>query len=316
MTIAKEVLAGGKIRSGTKNARRYEFECVATQAIAAGDICYASDVTGHFWKATKADADSPVTANGILLIAKHRVTSGKRGRFAMIGTIDADVTGADVDTSASPVGSRVFLSGTAGGWSLTTTGVGRVVGTVLKSSATVGQIQFNGLINTPDQHGNPAASAAITGTTETLTAFDNSGVIIPANRLRVGTKIRVRASGIVTAASGAETHVLAIMLGGVAIMPTGNIDPAANDVFDVDAELIVRATGAGGTILGVGIVRSGPRATAAPASHLIATGSAGTSTQAVDTTGALTLAIGLDRQAAATDGDSMRLDWIRVEIVG
>lgn len=312
----REVLAGGKIRSGTKNARRYEFECVATELISAGDIVVVTDVTGEFWKIAKADADTTALGGGVLLLAKHRITSGKRGRCAVMGVITSDMTGAAVDTSTGYVGMPIFLSSAAGAYSGFSVGIGRVIGRVLKVSATDGQILFNGLAEAPSTRATQAlASTAITGTTETLTTFSTGVYTIPANRLRVNTRVRIRAVGRVTAATGAETHVLAVTFAGTAIMLTGDIDPAANDVFMIDAEFTVRAIGATGTIVGAGVVRSGPQAAAAT-THLIATGTGATSTSTIDTTAASVLGIALDRQAAATDGDSMRLDAFNVEIIG
>ena len=97
---------------------------------------------------------------------------------------------------------------------------------------------------------------------------------------------------------------------------TGDIDPVANHVFDIEFEFVVRAVGASGTVVGSGRCLSGARATAAPVLHMLATGTAATSTTTVDTTAAIVLAISLDRQATATDGDSMRLDRFNVEVIG
>jgi hypothetical protein len=163
---------------------------------------------------------------------------------------------------------------------------------------------------------NPAASTAITGTTETQNDFSTGAYTIPANTLKVGTVVKVRARGLYTAATGAETHVLGVAVAGTAIASSGAIDPAANDLFDIEFVFTCRAVGGSGTITGSGRVLSGPRATAAPALHLIGTGSGATSTATVDTTAALALSVFLDRQATATDGDSMRLDSFTVEIIG
>ena len=162
----------------------------------------------------------------------------------------------------------------------------------------------------------PVASTAITGTTETNTNFDHGAYTIPAASLKVGTVVRVRAQGIYTATTGAETHTFSVMAGAVVLAVTGNLDPATNDVFDIEFEFVVRAVGASGTVVGSGVCRSGPRATAAPATHLLATGTTSTSTATVDTTGAIVLAVSVDRQGTATDGDSMRLDRFQVEIIG
>jgi hypothetical protein len=163
---------------------------------------------------------------------------------------------------------------------------------------------------------NPAASTAITGATETQSDFSTGAYTIPANTLKVGTIVRVRARGLHTAATGTETHVLGVAIAGTAIASSGNIDPAANDWFDIEFEFVCRSVGGSGTIVGTGRVLSGPRATAAPVMHMLGTGTTSTSTVVVDTTAALALSVFIDRQAAATDGDSARLDSFAVEIVG
>lgn len=160
-----------------------------------------------------------------------------------------------------------------------------------------------------------SASTAITGATETETNFDIN-YTLPANILKPGTLVRIKAQGIHTATTVNETHVLLVKLGSVTLAQTGNIDPADNDVFSIEFDFVCRAEGATGTVVGSGICRSGPRATAAPAQHMLATGSTSTSTTTVDTTAAAVIAIAVDRQGTATDSDSMRLDRLQVEIIG
>lgn len=162
---------------------------------------------------------------------------------------------------------------------------------------------------------NPAASTAITGATETSAAFSTASVTIPANYLRVGSVVRIRAQGICTATTGSETHIFEVKLGSVTLAATGNIDPATNDVFDAEFDFVVRAIGASGTVVGSGVVRSGPRATASPAVHYLATGATSTSTAAADFTAALALTFCVDRQSTSTDSDSMRLDRFEVSVV-
>lgn len=160
-----------------------------------------------------------------------------------------------------------------------------------------------------------AASTAITGTTETEANFDTT-YTLPANSLKVGTVVRIRAQGIATAQTGSETFILLVKCGSVSLAVTGNIDIASNnDVFDIEFEFICRATGGSGTVVGSGICRHGARAGTAT-SILLATGSGSTSTATVDTTAANILAIAIDRQATATDSDSVRLDSFKVEVIG
>jgi hypothetical protein len=157
-------------------------------------------------------------------------------------------------------------------------------------------------------YANTAAATAITGATETDAMFDKS-ISIPANTLKAGSVIRVRAQGIHTATTGAETHTIALKLGSTALVSHAAVDPATNDVFVFDFAVVVRTAGASGTMVGAGFS--------------LATGAAATGTMkaaalastAVDTTAALVVGVWIDRQASATDADSARLDVLTVEIV-
>lgn len=162
----------------------------------------------------------------------------------------------------------------------------------------------------------PVASTAVPGTTETNTIFSHGTYTLPANSLKVGTVVRVRAGGLYTATTGSETHTFSVMLGGSPLATTGDINPADNDVFAIEFTFVCRATGGTGTVVGDGVCRSGARATASPATHMMFSGSAATSTMTVDTTASLVLGISVDRQASAADSDSMRLDYFHVEVIG
>lgn len=155
-----------------------------------------------------------------------------------------------------------------------------------------------------------AASAAQLGTVETETNFSES-YSIPANTLKVGTVVRVRAQGIHTATTGAETHDILVKLGATTIMSKTGIDPANSDGFWIDAVIQIRTAGAGGTMVACGAMGFGASGAAAAQSenYLLAS-------TAVDTTAALVIAIAIDRQAAAADTDSARLDILVVEVIG
>jgi hypothetical protein len=153
-----------------------------------------------------------------------------------------------------------------------------------------------------------AASTAITGTTETEANFDQK-YTVPANTLKVGTCVRIRAQGIHTATSGSEDHTILLKIGTTTLCSKAAVDPANSDLFYFDFEFVVRTAGAGGTMVGAGVIATGPSGTAAANAVLLAS-------TAVDTTGALDIAVAIDRQASATDGDSARLDYLTVEIIG
>ncbi len=121
--------------------------------------------------------------------------------------------------------------------------------------------------------------------------------------------IRVRAQGIHTATTGAETHSIGLALGSTTIVSKAAVDPATSDLFFIDATITIRTAGASGTMVATGLIATGASGSAAPAAFLLAS-------TAVDTTGALVLGVFIDRQGTATDSDSARLDILAVDIVG
>lgn len=155
---------------------------------------------------------------------------------------------------------------------------------------------------------NTAASTAIDGTQEAATNFD-AKYTLPANSLKAGTVLRIRAQGIHTATTGAETHSMALVIGSVTIASKAAIDPDNNDLFYFDATVVCRDAGATGHIVATGAQAHGVPGTASAIPFLLAS-------TAIDTTGALDIAVQIDRQATATDSDSARLDVMVVEVVG
>lgn len=153
-----------------------------------------------------------------------------------------------------------------------------------------------------------AASTAITGTQEADTAFDKS-YTIPANTLKAGTRIRIRACGVHTATTGTETHTMALKIGSTTITSKASIDPANNDIFYFDIEVVIRTAGANGTMVATGVQAFGASGTAAAVAVLLAS-------TAIDTTVTKNVAVYIDRQTTATDTDSARLDILAVDILG
>ena len=153
-----------------------------------------------------------------------------------------------------------------------------------------------------------AASTAINGTQEAETAFDRNATI-PANALEAGSIVRIRAQGIHTSTTGAETHSLILKIGATTVYTAAAIDPANNDIFVIDLEVCIRTAGVAGTCVGAGsALPAGASGTGTmKAVHLAST--------AIDTTVDNVVAVFVDRQAAATDGDSMRLDHLSVEVL-
>lgn len=153
-----------------------------------------------------------------------------------------------------------------------------------------------------------AASTAITGATETETNFDTT-YTMPANTLKAGTVVSIRAQGIHTATTGSEDHTILLKLGSTTIVSFASVDPANNDVFYFDFEFVCRTAGASGTILGCG--------TAGPVTPTTGTAKVvNLASTTIDTTAALVIAVAIDRQGTATDSDSARLDYLRVNVHG
>jgi hypothetical protein len=160
-----------------------------------------------------------------------------------------------------------------------------------------------------------AASTAQTGTVETRVVFDQS-YTMPANTLKAGTLVKVRAIVMHTATTGTETYTLAVALGSTDIAVTGNLTQNDNGFDLIEFELVCRAAGGSGTVIGAGTVTSSARAAAVTATHGLFSGSAATATTTIDTTASQVVGIAIDRQGSATDGDSARLDYLTVEIIG
>ncbi len=154
-----------------------------------------------------------------------------------------------------------------------------------------------------------AASTAITGATEAETIFDKN-FSIPANTLVAGTILRIRAQGIYTATTGAETHSLLVKVGATTIITLAAVDPANNDIFSFDLLVVVRTAGASGTCVATGTILAQAQTAVGTAKPVFL------ASTAIDTTAAAIVGVYIDRQGAATDSDSARLDILTVEIVG
>lgn len=114
---------------------------------------------------------------------------------------------------------------------------------------------------------NTAASTAVSNVTAE-TAFDTN-YSIPANALKVGSKIRIRYQGIATATHTTDTLAIKLYLAtditagaivGTTLTSHAATDVADNNVWQGEYELIVRTVGASGTIVGCGTYKSVPAA--------------------------------------------------------
>lgn len=112
--------------------------CRADGALAKHDIVV---ISGHYGsqsaypKVKKADSDTAVLSTDLLGITLHAAADGDEVVIVPWGFIP------NVNTNGATIGDPVYLSGTAGGWTLTAPDIRRVrVGTVARVHATEGAI--------------------------------------------------------------------------------------------------------------------------------------------------------------------------------
>jgi hypothetical protein len=301
----KSISAGHLNTAGPDRNQGKHWLVYAGGTIAAGQVVHVSGSVNNAPSVVLAGGLFPLSTRCSLFVATHGGVSGQPVRLSKVFMLNGQ------DTSSAPAtGVAVYLSDTAGGWSLTPGTYKRRIGTVVVKSATVGSILLDPNeygANAVDVVGNTAASTAIDGTQEALTSFDVTR-IIKGGRLRVGSQIRIRAIGTHTATTGAETHDMNLILGSIVLASKTGIDPANNDIFMFDILVQVRTIGASGTLVAMGTMTFGALGVASPVAVLKAS-------TAVDTTADLTAAVQIDRQAAAADTDSARLEILSVDII-
>jgi hypothetical protein len=157
-------------------------------------------------------------------------------------------------------------------------------------------------------YANVAASAAHTNTT-TEALFDKS-YTLPANLLKAGDRIRIRAQGIATATDSTDTLTVKLYIGGLtgtAIAATAAVDVANGDIFFIDAELEIRTIGGSGTFTACGVQALGVPGTVTAKPFLLGS-------TAIDTTATQVIGVGADWSVAAA-ANSCRLDVLTVQLI-
>lgn len=150
-----------------------------------------------------------------------------------------------------------------------------------------------------------AASAAVSNTVAE-TAFDKA-VTIPANTLRPGDVIRVRAQVIATLTNVADTLDVQLRLGTTDVVATGAVDVANGDIGFIDFDITIRTIGAGGTMVGAGHTALGAPGTVTSKPKLLPS-------TAIDTTVANSVNVSAT-WSAANAGNSCRLDVMNVQLL-
>lgn len=151
-----------------------------------------------------------------------------------------------------------------------------------------------------------AASSLITNTTAETT-FSNGTVTIPKNSLTAGDVIRIRAQGIAPATNSTDTLNIKLKVGTTVIAQTGALDVANNDIFLIDANIVIRTVGATGTLVAYGTVSIGTPGTATVKTFNLAS-------TTIDTTVDQTLTV-TATWSVANAGDTVQMDSLLVEKV-
>lgn len=156
-----------------------------------------------------------------------------------------------------------------------------------------------------------AAGDAVTGLIVGNSASFATKHTIGANKLKVGSVIRIRASGkLVTKPAGsAQTEQIGVSIGGIVIgSATPALNGALNDTFTVDAEVVVRAIGAAGKFCGFAYVKFGHVGAQQSAYDVEVDG-------LINTTAGLDVTIDCTFAADATAGDVVDLVHLTVEVL-
>ena len=272
------------------------WTAIAATAVSGTDFGAGGIATDVIAESTAA---AGVTIDGLLIKDERIQVTG-----AGIATGDAGVTLKDNLASAWDFkeGSNVYLR-------LVTTDSSEAVQSHQRLTTTDGVASGTARIVGGLAYVNTAASDPITGATETETLFSTQ-YSLPANSLKAGTVVRVRAQGIHTATTGSENHSMILKIGSVAVTTMATVDPANNDIWYFDAVIICRTAGASGTIVASGTQLAQAQTGVGTAKPFFL------ASTTIDTTGANIIGVAIDRQASATDSDSARLDVLTVEVIG
>ena len=189
----------------------------------------------------------------------------------------------------------------------------RPVGTIVRDTVTGGLfISTNAAVATYSPvNGNVAnivASSATAGNASAATAYSNGTYIIPANSLRVGSVLKIRAcSTLIGACAGGETMQLEAYVGAAgALTSLLGATPASTVQLDfhvLDLEVVIRAIGTAGAFIANALGASGATGVGGGG------GSAGLLQTALNTTVANTITIAYNWSAAAADATSALLSF-------
>lgn len=187
------------------------------------------------------------------------------GEFVSVRLLSDAGTAKVQAAGAIAIGDRVYPAAN-GQIDDVTTANGKSIGVALEAATAANDIievlldgatgnRGDGLI-----HANLADSAAVTNTVA-QTAFDQSKTI-RGSLLQIGDVIHAMARGHFPSTNAADTATIRMRLGTEVIAATAATDVANDDIFLIEAWIVVRATGAAGTLSASGIHAIGADGTA------------------------------------------------------
>lgn len=166
--------------------------------------------------------------------------------------------------------------------------VGYFIGIALNATSADGD--WVEVLRVPDKTGLIYSQTAIgSNVTATTTETDFGKIItIPANTLKVGDTIKIRALVTVSNQNSTDTLTVKGKLNQagtpVQLFTSGAVDPAANDVCVVDFLIKIRTIGASGTFIGYGFIGLGTGGTVTAKAITL-------TSQSIDTTAANTISL-------------------------
>lgn len=234
-------------------------------------------------------------------VARADIAANRMGSLAIEGVFAFPKT-----TGAWVVGDNIYWD--AANVVATRTAVGnRHLGICVKAAASGDTSGWVNLDPNAAQDVIKVAVAAGTALTASSTKTTLDSVVIPANTLKAGDVIRVRAQVVATATNSTDTLTVTLDMGGTAIATTGPVDVANGDIGYIDYDIVLRTVGASGTMVAAGSVALGVPGTVTAKPKFMAS-------TAIDTTAALTLAV--SGTWSTTDaGNSCRLDIMDVQLL-
>lgn len=259
-------------------------------------------IMSDYTPASAVSAGDVVIVGDLALIAHLDIAASKLGAIALRNGVYAM-------TADGAIGAmkRVYWDATNSKVTLTASG-NRLIGFNLVATTTDGDTAY--VLHSPaatfDLIFAEVAAATAVANTAAETAFDQS-VTIPASTLAAGDVIRVRAQGIATATHTTDTLTIKLYIGTTAVIVTAAVDVADNDIFYIEADIVIRTAGASGTLVAAGVEALGAAGTATARPQFKAS-------TAVDTTASQAIAVKAT-WSAADAGNSVRMDVLNVQVI-